>query len=148
MNPASDTEFPPALAGSNKNRAAAASPPANWSEALAVLAATRLALIELEFKHAAQAGARRASCFGALLACVFFMWALLLAGGIAVLAQAVGWPWYWIAIGGAALHLVAASCLAMTARAAAAPAFPITRAEFQKDLEWIENLQQSPKSSV
>lgn len=147
MNPALDTELPPSAAGSNKNGAATATLPANWREALLALVAARGALIELEFKLAAQAGARRAVCLGAVAGCLFFMWALLLAGGIAMLADASGWPWAWIAIGTAALHLVAAFGFALAAKPATTPAFPVTRAEFHKDREWIENLQTPPTSN-
>ena len=71
----------------------------------------------------------------------FFAWALLLAGGIACLARISGWPWPGIAIACAILHLVAAAALARFACSRIPRAFPITRAEFQKDREWIETLQ-------
>lgn len=147
MNPALDTEFPPSAAGSNKTSVAGAALPANWREALLALVAARVALIELEIRQAAQAGARRALCVGAVAGCLFFMWALLLAGGIAIVADSSGWPWHWIAIGTAALHMLAAFGFAHAARRAATPAFPVTRAEFHKDREWIENLQPTPKSN-
>ncbi|MEI8038107.1 MAG: phage holin family protein [Verrucomicrobiota bacterium] len=124
------------------------SAPANWSDALLTLVAARLALIELELKQATAAGARRASSLIAGLACLGLAWALLLAGGIALIAQASGWPWAWVAVAGAALHLLAALGFARAARTPAAPAFPVTRAEFHKDREWIETLQQTPKPKV
>ena len=145
MNPASDTELPPAAQFPASQRGGV---PANWSEAVLTLVATRLALIELELKQAAASGARRASGWVAAVACLFFTWLLLLAGGIALIAEATDWPWSLVALAGAALHLVAAIGFAWSARTPAAPAFPVTRAEFHKDREWIETLQQTPKSNV
>ena len=121
--------------------------PANWRQALFTLLASRAALIELESKEAAKAAAQRALRVVAALACACFTWALLLAGGIVLLAQATGWPWYGITLGVGALHLGAACWLARTTQDPAPSAFPVTRAEFQKDREWIENFQQSPKSN-
>ena len=122
--------------------------PANWHDALLALLASRLALIALEFKEAARAGARRLLLVLMAVVCACFMWMLLLAGVIAGIAHASGWPWYWIAIGVGILHLVAALGLARAAKSPAAPAFPVTRAEFKKDREWIENLKKTRKSSV
>lgn len=122
--------------------------PANWREALLTLIASRVSLIQLESKDAAREAARRAAFTVALVAALFFTWALLLAGGIAALADATGWKWYWIALGASATHLIAAICLARAAKATGPPVFPVTRAEFQKDREWIENLQHNRKSNV
>lgn len=137
MNSASDTDPTPM-----------APPPANWREALVALVASRVALFEVEAKEAAKVAARRAILLGAGLFCVFFMWALLLAGGIAGLAHALGWPWYGLAMGAAVLHLGGAVLLAKVAQSPTPPAFPVTRAEFKKDRQWIENLQKTRKSNV
>jgi len=147
MNPALDTECPPSAAGSHQNGAAAAALPSNWREALLALLAARVALMELEFKQSAQTGARRLLCLGAVAGCIFFMWALLLAGGIAILAESFGWPWYGIALGASAFHLLAAIGFAQGTRHGATPAFAVTRAEFHKDRQWIENLQTPAKSN-
>ena len=118
----------------------------NWREALLALISSRIALIGLESKEAAKEAARRLSLLVALVFCALFAWALLLAGGIAVLARISGWPWYGIAIVCAILHTVAAATLAMALRCQAPALFPVTRAEFKKDREWIEILQQTKKS--
>ena len=110
------------------------------------LISSRASLIGLESKDAAKDAARRAILLVALVFCVFFAWALLLAGGIACLARISGWPWPGIAIACAILHLVAAAALARFACSRIPRAFPITRAEFQKDREWIEILQPTKKS--
>jgi hypothetical protein len=121
--------------------------PTNWREALLGLIAARFALIQIESKQAAKAGAGRAARLVAAVICVFFTWALILAGGIAALSHQTGWPWAWIALAAGGLHLVAAIILFQTAGRGAAPTFIATRAEFQKDREWIENFQKNPKSN-
>lgn len=122
-------------------------PPENWRVALMDLIASRLALIQLETKDVARRGIRGVILIAAACACLFFTWALLLAGGISLIAHTAGWPWYWVAIGAAALHLLLAGVLAQLARPAGVTAFPVTRSEFQKDREWIENFKQTRKSN-
>lgn len=113
------------------------------------LIASRIALIQLEARDAAKQRTRRVAGVIVAVICLFFTWALLLAGGIAAVSSAVGWPWHWLAIGAAALHLLLAMLLLKGGSAnPAAPAFPLTRAEFQKDREWIENFQKKPKSNA
>lgn len=148
MKPASDIATTPVMETPGKDRFWETKLPANWQEALLALIASRLALIALEFKEAAHAGARRLLLVLMALVCACFMWMLLLAGVIAGIAHATGWPWYWLAIGVGILHLVAAMGLARAAKSPAAPAFPVTRAEFKKDREWIENLKKTRKSNV
>ena len=121
--------------------------PANWREALMSLVATRLTLIELEAKDAAKQTARRGSSLAAAVGCIVFAWALLLAGGVSIIAKSADLPWDQVAIGAAVLHLLGGIILARLARPSAATAFPITRAEFQKDREWIEKFQKTKKSN-
>ncbi|MEO5916475.1 MAG: phage holin family protein [Luteolibacter sp.] len=111
------------------------------------LIASRVALIQLESKDAARDGAKRAGLFLAVVGCVFFAWTLLLAGGVSLIASSTGWPWAWVAIGVAVFHLLLAVIFAKLAKPSGNPAFPHTRAEFQKDREWIENFQKAKKSN-
>lgn len=122
--------------------------PDNWREALMSLIASRIALIQHEARETARQRALRVVSVIVAAFCLFFTWALLLAGGIAAVSSACEWPWFWLAIGAAALHLLLAFILlkASSAKPATA-AFPLTRAEFQKDREWIENFQKKPKSN-
>jgi uncharacterized membrane protein YqjE len=121
--------------------------PSNWREALLSLIASRVTIIQLESKEAASLGARRAVLIVAAVICLFFTWALLLAGGIAAISHWTTWPWYWIAITAAVIHMATAVLLARIAKSSDQPSFPVTRAEFQKDREWIENFQKTPKSN-
>ncbi len=127
---------------------AATTDPTNWREAVLVMVASRVALIGIESKEAAIHATRRAILIGMAGFCAFFMWALLLAGGIAALADASGWPWYGFAVAIGLFHLAAALLFGRAARTPVPPPFPITCAEFKKDREWIETLQTTPKSGV
>jgi hypothetical protein len=111
------------------------------------LIASRIALIELESQDLVRERIHRGSLF--LIACsfAFFAWALLLAGGVSLVAESTGCPWNQVAIGAAILHLLGGILFARLAKPSPATAFPITRAEFQKDREWIENFQKSRKSN-
>ena len=123
--------------------------PSNWCGALMDLVAARVELIQLEARASVRKRMRRVA--GVLVAalCMFFTWALLLIGGIAAISSASDWPWHWIALVAAAIHLLLALVLIkMASTKPAVPSFPLTRAEFQKDREWIENFQKKPKSSV
>jgi len=144
MNPSPDTNgasFPEASAAGHPR------PPANWREALMALIATRVALIQLESKDVVRAGIRIAILLAATFVCVLSAWTLFLAGGIALIARATGWHWGWVALAAAALHLLGAIILVRQAKPTGAPAFPVTRAEFQKDREWIENFQKTRSSN-
>ncbi len=110
------------------------------------LIASRVALIRLEARQSAKNGASRAIRMAAAAFCLLIAWMLLLAGGIAAVSACSGWPWHWVALTTAVLHLLLAWLLIISCKAAP-PAFPATLAEFQKDREWIENFQNKQKSS-
>jgi uncharacterized membrane protein YqjE len=122
-------------------------PPANWREALMSLVATRLTLVELEAKDLSKETVRRGSAFAAAVGCTIFAWALLLAGGISMIAKTTELPWDQIAIATGILHILGGIILARLAKPSATTAFPVTRAEFRKDRAWIENFQKTKKSN-
>jgi uncharacterized membrane protein YqjE len=142
MNPSSDSG--PSSAAENGH---ASLPPANWREALMALLASRAALIQLESKEVAREGARRAVFIASASACVIITWALLLVSGISIIAEAGGWPWSWVALAAAAVHLLLALIFFKLSKPRGDAPFPVTRAEFQKDREWIENFQNPKKSN-
>lgn len=123
------------------------SPRANWREALLGLIADRVALIQLESKDASRSAAKRAALVASACACVFFAWALFLTAGVSILSKATGMPLSWVALGLAALHLLVGYLMAKSAKSSESPSFPVTRAEFRKDREWIENFNKDKKSS-
>jgi uncharacterized membrane protein YqjE len=121
------------------------SPPPNWRVALMDLVTSRLALIQIESKDLARQSIKHVACLVAACICLFFTWALLVVGLIAWVSHATHWPWHWVTLAAGAVHLVSAILLARAAKPAGIDAFPVTRSEFQKDREWIENFHQ-PKS--
>ncbi len=121
--------------------------PVGWSEALLALLSSRLALIQLESKTAARQASQLAALIALAALAIISAWALLLAGGIAALASITAWPWHWLALAAAAAHALAAGICLRRARTASRPAFPITRAEFLKDREWIATLKAPRKSN-
>lgn len=120
--------------------------PVGWIDAAITLLASRAAIIELEARSSARRATFRLARVIAATICLFFGWLLLVIGGIGALAIATGWKWHWLAISAAALHLIAA--LALVARLKSSnsdPSFPLTRAEFKKDRQWLENLKAKNK---
>ncbi len=147
MNPSSDMGPASNDQAAGPESESSGSPRANWRGALMDLIAARLALIQLESQDAAQAAARRAVFIGAACGCAFFTWGLLLVSGVSIISRTTDWQWDWVAAGLAALHLLAGVVLAQSAKSSGKPAFPVTRAEFQRDREWIENFNKDKKSN-
>ena len=147
MNPPSDKDSKPFEATRIDGESRDFSLPSNWREALMSLIASRVTLIQLESKDATLHGARRVVYLIATIFCVVFAWAFLIAGLVALLSATRGWPWYHVAIGAGLFHLLVGVLLAKLAKPSGAKCFPVTRAEFQKDREWIENFQQTKKSN-
>ncbi len=120
-------------------------PPPSWVDSFVDLVISRIELIGAEARAAVAAGAGRIIRIVVAVLFVAITWLLLMAG-IAGLGQALaGIPWYWGCLILAMLHTVTAIILVNQARKPGPPAFQHTRAEFQKDREWIKNLQH-PKS--
>ena len=138
IGPAASTAAPKIGEGSDT--------PQNWREAVMTLLASRVDLIRLESKEVVGGFARRAGFLAAAFGLIAFAWALLLAGAIGVISEALDWPWSWVSIGAAIVHLLLAILFSKLASPKAKAAFPVTRAEFQKDREWIENLHKPTKS--
>lgn len=140
-------DMEPALPENNDGPMSRPKRPSNWREALLALIAARLTLIELESRDAGKQTARRISLISAAGGCALFAWALLLVGGISLISESANWPWDRVAISVAALHLLAAIALFRAAKTPTEPTFPVTRAEFKKDREWIEKFQKPSKSN-
>jgi len=141
MNPEPDTDSP-----SQPQRSDQESGPesfnhrSTWKEAALALVTARISIIRMESKDAAENLIRRLLLWAAVGICAFFTWALILSGGIALIAENSVYPWYHIALVFAAAHLLIALILAIVAKKSGPPAFPVTRSEFQKDREWILKL--------
>ncbi|HSP43027.1 MAG TPA: phage holin family protein [Luteolibacter sp.] len=119
--------------------------PAGWLDSVALLVASRIALIQFEARASARHAALRVAKIAAAALCLLFAWILLVAGGIGLLAAATGWPWHWLAIITAVIHLIATFAL-LARHKPGEPAFPLTRAEFEKDRQWLETLKKKNAS--
>lgn len=118
-----------------------AAAPSNWLDAIACLISSRIALIQLEARASARRAAIRAVKIAAAALCVLLSWILLIAGGIGAIAAATQWSWHWLAIGAGLLHLAAALALTTRRKPEIEAPFPLTRAEFEKDRQWLETLK-------
>lgn len=122
-------------------------PMGGFKSSLHTLVTARASLICREFKSALRDRTRAITSLIVAVMLAFFSWALLLAGSIAALSIATGWPWHLVTLCLAALHLMTAIMLLKAAtNSAKSDPFPLTRSEFQKDCEWLQSLQKDPKS--
>jgi uncharacterized membrane protein YgcG len=120
-----------------------ASLPEDWQSAIADFAATRIALIQIEARDAAQTAARKTAHAVTLAIVSLSAWLCLLAAAIGAFHHFAKRPWWEGALLLAILHLIIALRLAALLKRPAPPAFPITRAEFEKDRLWMQNLKKS-----
>jgi len=121
--------------------------PPDWQEALIALVASRIELIRLESREAARAASRKGVMAGAGAALLIFGWLLALAALVGIAASVTGLGWHWVALVTALMHLIPAFFLLRAAKAAPPPTFPVTRDEFIKDREWLNNLRNHRKSN-
>ena len=105
---------------------------------------SRLELFSLEAKEAGTSVAKRAALVIIILGCAIMAWLAIVAGVIGWVAAA-GVPWYFAALGAAALHLLVAGIAAILLRRPADPSFPHLKAELAKDREWLLNKDESSK---
>jgi len=119
--------------------------PESWTDALACLVSSRISIIQAESKDAAATGARKAVLVVVAALCVLFTWILVLAGAVGAISSATAWTWYHVAFAAAGLHLLIAVIAVLIVKSKSAPPFPITRAEFEKDREWLNRLNKKPK---
>lgn len=126
--------------------AAHSPPPATLLEALMTLIEARIGLIHLESADAAKAAARRLASFAIACFCLIFAWILLLAASTQIIAEAGQWPWSWVAIAMAILHLIIGIFFARQPQGSQ-NLFSATRAEFKKDREWIVKLTKKRSST-
>ena len=150
MNPSSDAHSRSLeVAPSEPSPAASESAPfpANWQTALDALITSRLSLFQLESKEALVKAARSLIFITAGALAILFAWGLILVGIIQLIHLSTQWPWHWVALAAGGLHLLIALILVNLAKPSNKSAFPVTRAEFQKDREWLHQVLKTKKSS-
>lgn len=124
----------------------APSVPLDWKTAVMDLIAARTDIIRLELADLRRQSARRAALLFLAVLAAASGWLLLLAGGVPLLASAIGLSWPVTSLILAAIHILLVGVLIALARRSSGPAFTATLSEFKKDREWIENLSKTPKS--
>ncbi len=120
--------------------------PENWQDAIFQLVASRIELVGIEAREAAKSGSTRAILVAASAVAALCAWILLVAASVGCLAAVTGWPWWAACFIAAGLHVIAIVIMIAIARKPGADVFTVTRAEFKKDREWIENLRKNQKS--
>jgi MFS family permease len=112
---------------------------------LAEFVTARAELVRWEARAVARQAARKGTTAAVALAAAGFAWALLLAGVLGW-AAGVGWPWHWIALAAASLHLLVVLILGICLGRPSPPVFPLTCRELEKDRAWLAQLKQDLKS--
>lgn len=119
--------------------------PQDWRAALACLISSRAAIFKFESKAAAQSGGKKVALLLIAAFALIFTWMLLLVGCIGGIAAVTSLSWYHIAFAAAGLHVLVAIIALLIAQSEATEVFPITRAEFEKDREWLNQLKKPSK---
>ena len=115
--------------------------PANWKEAIPCLISSRISIIQAEAKEAAGSAIGKVVLLTIAAACVVLAWLLIVAGIIGVIVVTSSWQWYQAAFAVAGGHLLVAAIAFLLSRSKSADSFPLTRAEFEKDREWLNQLK-------
>ena len=116
-------------------------PPKDWKSALAAMLCARIEMIRIEAKSASALAAGRLAMLLIALAGLFSAWALALAATVGAIAASTSWEWYHVAFAAAGLHLIIGVALLVVLKSGKKVSFPVTRAEFNKDREWLERLK-------
>lgn len=115
-----------------------------WGDYLAA----RLALLQVEAQEAAYQAKRKGLLTGLLAGCAVFGWGMLLAGLAGWLGHLLSIPWYYLVLGLAGLHLLAAFIFVLRLRRPTPATFQATREEFEHDRTWLNELTIKWKSRL
>lgn len=122
------------------------SPPEGWKNLLVEFIDARLSLIRLEARDAGKEAARRGAIVVMITGAGLATWGLTLAGIIGWISANREWPWYFVALGIALLHLIIAAAGLLLLKQRSAPSFPLTRSELAKDREWLQTINNQENS--
>lgn len=115
--------------------------PEDWKEALGMLVSSRLEMIRIEAKAASSDAARNVAFLAAGLFALLSAWVLVVSAAIAAIAANTSWEWFHVAFAFAGAHLIIGVILLLLLKSGKKVGFPVTRAEFQKDREWLNRLK-------
>lgn len=116
----------------------------SWRESAVEFVSSRVELLSLEAKEAGASVARKVvyAVFG--VCCLMVAWLAGVAGLIGWIAVAGG-PWYFVALGAAAFHVLLAVIAVLLLRRPVPPAFTHSKAELSKDREWLLQKNETSK---
>lgn len=119
----------------------------DWKDAILSLIVSRIAIIRIESKDAIASAVSKVIAVVIALFFLLLVWLLLLTGAIGAIAAKSGWYWYDVTFVAAGVHaLVVLIALAFCRTKKTRVGFPITKAEFEKDLEWLNELKNERNS--
>jgi len=124
----------------------AEAPPQNGINAVLGLLESRAAIISIEAKQALGTSLAKIALLLVALLGVIGAWALAMVGAIGGIASATDWKWYHVAFAAAGAHLLLALFALLIAKSRKSDPFPVTRAEFEKDREWLTQLKKRNNS--
>jgi uncharacterized membrane protein YqjE len=119
----------------------AETPPRNGINAVLGLLESRAAIISIETKEALGSSLLKIALLLVSLLGVIGAWALGMVGVIGGIASNTDWEWFHVAFAAAGAHLLLALTALLIAKASKYEPFPVTRAEFKKDREWLTQLK-------
>lgn len=119
----------------------AEAPPQNGINAALGLLESRAAIISIEAKDAFGSSLAKIALLLVALLGVIGAWALTMVGVIGGISSATAWEWYHVAFAAAGAHLLLALVALLIAKSRKSHPFPVTRAEFEKDREWLTQLK-------
>ena len=121
--------------------------PKNWKEAIPALLASRMGILQIEAKDALDVTVRKLMFSGVLAFCLIAAWMLLTAGLIGLISVYFHIAWYFAAFLLGGVHLLIACFMRLVVkRSKNIESFPITREEFEKDREWLNQLKNRSSS--
>lgn len=114
--------------------------PKNGIDAVFGLVESRAAIVSIEAKEALGSALTKIALLLIVLLGGVGAWALAIAGAVGVIANATDWEWYNVAFAAAGVHVLIALVALLIAKSSKSLIFPVTRAEFEKDREWLNKL--------
>jgi uncharacterized membrane protein YqjE len=122
-----------------------ARPASSLRESAVEFVSARVELLALEAREAGHHAARSGVMVAIIAGCAITAWLAGVAGLIGWVAAAGKFPWHFVALGAAVLHLIVAGIMVALLRRPSSPMFSISKAELLKDRAWLLNLKDKPK---
>lgn len=114
----------------------------NWLDAVAGLVASRIGIIRIESQDAIEVVVRKLILLSVALFALVATWGLLTAGLIGVIADHFKCPWYFAAFSMGGFYLLLSLVMMLIIKKTRKTVtFPVTRAEFEKDRQWLNQIK-------